>query len=105
MGVVGEPSEELLGIVLLGSPCRSVTVTTPVRTAKHGVLGSGVVLYGRAMAERESVTEWLLDSDPSIRWQVMRDLVASPESEWRAERARVGWGARLLSRVTTQEPS
>jgi hypothetical protein len=47
-----------------------------------------------------SVIEWLLDSDPSIRWQVMRDLLDAPESEWTAERAKVeteGWGARLLS--------
>lgn len=46
------------------------------------------------------VINWLLDSDPSIRWQVMRDLLDTPESEWRAERAKVeaeGWGARLLS--------
>jgi hypothetical protein len=46
------------------------------------------------------VADWLLDSDPSIRWQVMRDLLDSPESAWRAERAKVeteGWGARLLS--------
>ena len=46
------------------------------------------------------VIDWLLDSDPSIRWQVMRDLLDVPESEWRAERAKVeteGWGARLLS--------
>jgi hypothetical protein len=52
------------------------------------------------MADRGSVIEWLLDSDPSIRWQVMRDLLDAPESEWRAERAKVeteGWGARLLS--------
>ncbi len=43
---------------------------------------------------------WLLDSDPAIRWQVMRDLLDAPEEQWRAERARVeteGWGARLLS--------
>jgi len=42
----------------------------------------------------------LLDSDPAIRWQVMRDLQDRPETEWRAERARVeteGWGARLLA--------
>jgi hypothetical protein len=48
----------------------------------------------------DSVTDWLLDSDPSIRWQVMRDLLEAPESEWTAERAKVeteGWGARLLS--------
>jgi hypothetical protein len=46
------------------------------------------------------VIDWLLDSDPSIRWQVQRDLLDAPESEWTAERARVeteGWGARLLS--------
>jgi hypothetical protein len=44
--------------------------------------------------------DWLLDSDPSIRWQVMRDLLDAPEPRWRAERAKVateGWGARLLS--------
>jgi hypothetical protein len=47
-----------------------------------------------------ALTDWLLDSDPSIRWQVMRDLLDAPESEWTAERANVettGWGARLLS--------
>jgi hypothetical protein len=52
------------------------------------------------MAGTGAVIEWLLDSDPSIRWQAMRDLLDAPEREWRAERARVeteGWGARLLS--------
>ena len=47
-----------------------------------------------------AVVDWLLDSDPSIRWQAMRDLLDAPEDEWRAERARVeseGWGARLLA--------
>lgn len=47
-----------------------------------------------------AVIDWLIDSDPSIRWQVMRDLLDAPESQWRAERAAVetqGWGARLLS--------
>jgi hypothetical protein len=46
------------------------------------------------------VIDWLLDSDPAIRWQVMRDLLDAPEAEWQAERAKVeteGWGARLLS--------
>jgi hypothetical protein len=36
-----------------------------------------------------SVIRWLLDSDPSIRWQVMRDLTEAPEDEVMAERARV----------------
>ena len=47
-----------------------------------------------------TVTEWLLDSDPAIRWQVLRDLVHAPAEEVAAERARVaseGWGARLLA--------
>ncbi|MFF1877821.1 hypothetical protein [Leifsonia sp. NPDC058230] len=46
-----------------------------------------------------NVTDWLLDSDPAIRWQVMRDLLDAPGSDVEAERARVatdGWGARLL---------
>jgi len=46
-----------------------------------------------------SVIVWLLDSDPSIRWQVMRDLTGAPAAEVAAERARVetqGAGARLL---------
>jgi hypothetical protein len=44
--------------------------------------------------------DWLLDSDPSIRWQVLRDLVDAPSEVVAAERARVaidGWGARLLA--------
>jgi hypothetical protein len=45
----------------------------------------------------------LLDGDPSIRWQVMRDLTHEPEEVVAAERSRVaeeGWGARLLARQT-----
>jgi hypothetical protein len=48
----------------------------------------------------KSVIQWLLDSDPSIRWQVMRDLIGAPADEVAAERAKVateGWGARLLA--------
>jgi len=47
-----------------------------------------------------NVVEWLLDSDPAIRWQVMRDLTHATEEDVEAERARVateGWGARLLA--------
>jgi len=46
------------------------------------------------------VIEWLLDSDPAIRWQVMRDLTNAPPAQVAAERPRVateGWGARLLA--------
>ena len=47
----------------------------------------------------DPVVEWLLDSDPSIRWQVMRDLTDARTAIVAAERARVaaeGWGALLL---------
>jgi hypothetical protein len=47
-----------------------------------------------------SVIVWLLDGDPAIRWQVLRDLTDAPAGEVAAERARVeydGWGARLLA--------
>jgi hypothetical protein len=48
---------------------------------------------------RESVIPWLLDSDPAIRWQVMRDLMDEPDEVVAGERSRVvseGWGCRLL---------
>ena len=51
-----------------------------------------------------NVTDWLLDSDPAIRWQVMRDLLDAPPDETSAERARVaheGWGAEILA---SQDP-
>ena len=47
-----------------------------------------------------AVLEWLLDSDPAIRWQVLRDLQDAPAEVVAAERARVateGWGAKLLA--------
>jgi len=47
-----------------------------------------------------SVIEWLLEGDPAIRWQVLRDLTDAPAEEVAAERARVeheGWGAHLLA--------
>jgi hypothetical protein len=51
-------------------------------------------------APRPALLKWLLDSDPAIRWQVMRDLTDAPASAVAAERARVateGWGAQLLA--------
>jgi hypothetical protein len=46
------------------------------------------------------VIDWLLEGDPAIRWQVLRDLTDASADEVAAERARVehdGWGARLLA--------
>lgn len=47
------------------------------------------------------VVDWLLDSDPALRWQVERDLLRLPAEVWEATRARVateGFGARLLEK-------
>lgn len=59
-----------------------------------------VMVGSSGTAESDSVIGWLLDSDPAVRWQVMRDLLGAPEREYQAERAKVereGWGARLLA--------
>lgn len=47
----------------------------------------------------DPVVRWLLDGDPSIRWQVFHDLVGSPArlvTRQRQKVAREGWGNRLL---------
>jgi hypothetical protein len=51
-------------------------------------------------APRPAHLKWLLDSDPAIRWQVMRDLTGEAPEAIAAERSRVateGWGAKLLA--------
>ncbi len=50
-------------------------------------------------APRPSVVKWLLDGDPAIRWQVMRDLTHEPAEIVAEQRSRIateGWGAQLL---------
>jgi hypothetical protein len=47
-----------------------------------------------------AMIDWLLDSDPAIRWQVLSDLTDASPTDVVTERARVeheGWGARLLA--------
>src|ERR1700757_2826732 len=59
----------------------------------------------RDYAPRPAHLKWLLDSDPAIRWQIMRDLTDEAPDAIAAERSRVateGWGAKLLAR---QSPS
>ncbi len=55
------------------------------------------------MAGEPAVLTWLVDADPSIRWQVMRDLTGESAGTVAAERSRVaheGWGGRLLDLQT-----
>jgi hypothetical protein len=47
-----------------------------------------------------ALLKWLLNSDPAMRWQVMRDLTDEAPDTIGIERARVateGWGAKLLA--------
>jgi hypothetical protein len=62
-------------------------------------MGARVAISPRAGAE-PAVLDWLLEGDPAVRWQTLRDLVGAPAASVRRERARVaaeGWGARLLA--------
>jgi len=50
---------------------------------------------------RQDIIDWLLDGDPAIRWQAMRDLLDRPAEAWLSERARTaieGWGSELSAR-------
>jgi hypothetical protein len=50
--------------------------------------------------------DWLLDSDPAVRWQAMRDLTNASPGAVVAERARVareGLGAAILARQESDE--
>lgn len=58
---------------------------------------AGTVL---SMASDRRTLDWLLDSDPALRWQVERDLAHAPPEVWERTRGRVateGFGAELLS--------
>jgi hypothetical protein len=52
----------------------------------------------------DSVIGWMMEGDPVIRWQTMRDLLDESESVWQAERRRTtqtGWGAQFLASMRT----
>jgi hypothetical protein len=51
------------------------------------------------MTLEPALLDWLLDTDPALRWQVERDLAGEPREVWSATRARIateGFGRRLL---------
>jgi len=55
---------------------------------------------GPADSTDASVLAWLLEGDPSVRWQVLRDLAGASGKDVERERERVatqGWGAQLLA--------
>ena len=52
--------------------------------------GLAAAAQTRVRLSRMTVLDWLLDSDPAIRWQVLRDLVHAPAEVVAAERAASG---------------
>src|SRR5207247_9751902 len=61
----------------------------------------------RATTATAEAIPWLLDGDPAIRWQTLRDLVGAAEGTVERERRRVardGWGGRLLARQDPEGP-
>src|SRR3990172_4877752 len=49
---------------------------------------------------KSEIIAWLLGGDPSIRWQVQRDLLNASPAKYELERKKIakkGWGARLLA--------
>jgi hypothetical protein len=74
-------------------------MTDQPRIGPLGAHRFGTALACDGYVHRMAPTSWLLDSDPALRWQVERDLVAEPPAVWEATRARIaseGFGARLL---------
>jgi hypothetical protein len=57
------------------------------------------------MPRTNGVIQWLLEGDPAIRWQTLRDLAGASEGTVERERkkvARDGWGAQLLAKQDAQ---
>lgn len=53
------------------------------------------------MKANDPILTWLLEGDPAIRWQTLRDLCGADETKFLRERKKIaseGWGARLLAR-------
>ena len=77
-----------------------VTILKAVRRIKPSIICYKRPMPLTGLAPRPAHLKWLLDSDPSIRWQVMRDLTGEAADAIAAERSRVsieGWGAQLLA--------
>ena len=58
------------------------------------------ILNEKDEQHEQKLINWLLDSDPAIRWQVLQDLCEAEASKVITERQKIateGWGAKFLS--------
>lgn len=47
---------------------------------------------------QQQIIDWLLEGDPSIRYQTFRDLLGSDKTELQARIAAEGWGMQILAK-------
>ena len=100
---LGKFTDNLPGRLFAPLPGHAGASTNAARRAGQNL---HIICYNRPMrlhdyAPRPTHLKWLLDSDPAIRWQVMRDLTGETPTAIAAERSRVateGWGSQLLAR-------
>ena len=55
----------------------------------------------------DTTLAWLMQGDPAIRWQTLRDLLDPPAEQWQAEEAlttQEGWGSQLLAAAGCRWP-
>ena len=64
------------------------------------MLDDGVAVAQVSNMADDPVIDWLLDGDPAIRWQVMRDLLDQPGEVWEAERRRTVSSGRTTAHRT-----
>lgn len=57
-----------------------------------------------ASPARADVTEWLLQGEAALRWQVERDLIGAPEETWQATRALVPHEGCAAVIISHQDP-
>jgi len=77
----------------------NASVTRALEASVNTIRDNGAV-RADDYTPRPAQIRWLLDSDPAIRWQVMRDLTGDAPDAIAAERSRVAtevWGAQLLA--------
>jgi hypothetical protein len=70
------------------------------RGAAHLTTTQAQVTWKMQMNTADELISWLMDGNPTIRWQTMRDLQGSPAYRWQTEQRRTlndTWGAHLLA--------
>ena len=101
----GEARQPIFGEIICGLFSSGYGNLSGCSAIRHKVINE--TMNSRASSEPGSdrLIQWLLDGDPAIRWQTLRDLVGASTPTVERERnkiTRLGWGARLLARQDSE---